>query len=277
MAASVLLSGETVKSNAMVDTVDGSCDTDVDIEDCNLCLPSSQWDVSLGVCNYPRKPKKKQAKEETLAVAVIERDSEAGIQFLAVQRPKTGLLAGLWEFPNITVESSVAETKMYSSLTDFVESELGLTMPDVKHQKSIAEVSHQFSHIHHKYVVYACKYSGGETLQQTTQGNREVKWISREDLDSAALSTAMRKVFTAFEKYNSGRNGKSEAKVDNYKKRKRGRPHDGQKQMVIEKFFKSCKGVTQGVFCYMHASYLDTFVQEMFVTSRFFIFLMTKI
>ena len=155
MAASVLLSGETVKSNAMVDTVDGSCDTDVDIEDCNLCLPSSQWDVSLGVCNYPRKPKKKQAKEETLGVAVIARDSEAGIQFLTVQRPKTGLLAGLWEFPNITVESSLAETKIYSSLTDFIESELGFTMPDVKRQKSIAEVSHQFSHIHHKYVVYS--------------------------------------------------------------------------------------------------------------------------
>ena len=94
-------------------------DKHVDIEDCDLCLPSSQCDVSLGVCNYPRKPKKKRAKEETLAVAVIERDSEKGRQFLKIQRPKTSLLAGLWEFPNITVESD--DTKMYSSLVDFIQ------------------------------------------------------------------------------------------------------------------------------------------------------------
>lgn len=235
MTASMLLSGKTVKSTGKVNSEQGNGTMEgkhVDIEDCVLCLPSSQWDVSLGVCNYPRKPKKKQAKEETLAVAVVERDSEEGMQFLTIQRPKTGLLAGLWEFPNITVESD--DTKMYSSLADFIESDLGISLEKNKRRESIGEVSHQFSHIHHKYVVYTCKCSGTDTVKQAAQGKRDMKWISREDLASAALSTAMRKVFSAFEKHNSvGRT------VNNSKKRKRADQCDGRKQMVLDTFFKS--------------------------------------
>lgn len=227
--ASMLLSGKTVKPSAKEEDYQ-----DVDIEDCDLCLPAPLWDVTRGVCNYPQKPKKKQAKEETLAVAVIERDSDEGIQFLILQRPKTGLLAGLWEFPNISVDSDCTGITMSSSLVDFIESELGMTLEKVKCQESIAEVSHQFSHIHHKYVVFACKYSEAGSSHQTSKGNREMKWLPREDLATAALSTAMRKVFSAFEKRNNaGR------KVNNSKKRKRGEHCDGRKQMVLDAFFKS--------------------------------------
>lgn len=231
MSASMLLIGKGIKSSSGVRD-----DTAPDIEECNLCLPSALWDASVGVCNYPQKAKKKQPKEETLAVVVLERASELGSHFLIVQRPKTGLLAGLWEFPNTTVESSLPETGMFTALGNFLESELGITLEQKKHPKRLGEVSHQFSHIHHKYVVYTYKYTGDETLDETTQENREMKWISREDLDSAALSTAMRKVFTAYEKHSNGKNEKQPAKVD--RKRKRTHPHDGRKQMVLDAFFK---------------------------------------
>ena len=230
VSASILLSGKGVKNGSGVRD-----DTVTDIEECKLCLPSALWDASLGVCNYPQKAKKKQPKEETLAVVVLERASELGSHFLIVQRPKTGLLAGLWEFPNITVESSLPETGMFTALGNFLESELGITLEQKKNVKRIGEVTHQFSHIHHKYVVYACKYTGRETLNETTQENREIKWIPREDVDKAALSTAMRKVFTAFEKHSLGKNEKQHAKVD--RKRKRTDPHDGRKQMVLDAFF----------------------------------------
>lgn len=231
-SASMLLSGKSIKSNCSINR-----DTIVDIEECKLCLPSTLWDASLGVCNYPQKAKKKQPKEETLAVVVLERASELGSHFLILQRPKTGLLAGLWEFPNITLESDMPETSMSTALGNFLESELAISLEQKKNMKSIAEVSHQFSHIHHKYIVYAYKYTGDETLEKTTQQNREMKWISRDDLHSAALSTGMRKVFTAYEKHSSGRNEKQLAKID--RKRKRADPHDGRKQMVLDAFFKS--------------------------------------
>ena len=231
VSASMLLSGKGIKSSSGVND-----DTVSDIEECKLCLPSTLWDASLGVCNYPQKAKKKQPKEETLAVAVLERASELESRFLIVQRPKTGLLAGLWEFPNITVESSLPETGMFAALGNSLESELGITLEQQKNLKSIGEVSHQFSHIHHKYVVYSYKYTGDETSHETTQNNREIKWISRDGLDKAALSTAMRKVFTAFEKHSNNKNEKHPAKAD--RKRKRTDPHDGRKQMVLDSFFK---------------------------------------
>lgn len=226
VSASMLLSGKGIKSS-------GGIRDDIvsDIEECKLCLPSALWDASLGVCNYPQKAKKKQPKEETLAVAILERASKFESRFLIVQRPKTGLLAGLWEFPNTPIESSLPETGMFKALGNFLESKLGLFL-EQKNLKSIGEVSHQFSHIHHKYVVYAYKYTGDETT--ATQDNSEIKWISRDDIDKAALSTAMRKVFTAFEKNNKNEN--QPAKVD--RKRKRVDPHDGRKQMVLDAFFK---------------------------------------
>ncbi|KAL9983249.1 hypothetical protein ACROYT_G005395 [Oculina patagonica] len=231
-SASMLLSGKSIKSSHSMKQ-----NTITDIEECKLCLPLALWDASLGVCNYPQKAKKKQPKEETLAVVVLERVSELGSHFLIVQRPKTGLLAGLWEFPNITVESNMPEAGMTTALGIFLESELGITLKQKKNTKSIAEVSHQFSHIHHKYVVYADMHIGDETLDKTTQENRDMKWISSDDLQSAALSTAMRKVFTAYEKHSGGKNEKQLAKVD--RKRKRADPHDGRKQTVLDSFFKS--------------------------------------
>ena len=236
-AASLLLSGKPLKSDKSFDSVSGAAnDKNVDIEECDLCLQSSQWDVSLGVCNYPQKAKKKQAKEETLAVVIVERDSEDSVQYLTVQRPKTGLLAGLWEFPNLKVESNLTTSKMFSYLVDSVESELGITLQGVECQTSIGEVSHQFSHIHHKYVVFSCKYSEADVLEQTTQGKRATKWISQGELAGAALSTAMRKVFATFEKY---RNETIQQKIVKGQKRKKGALHDGRKQMVLESFFKS--------------------------------------
>ncbi len=57
------------------------------------------------VTKYPQKAKKTNQREETMAVSLIEHmtdDSEP--KYLIVQRPETGLLAGLWEFPQIEVD-----------------------------------------------------------------------------------------------------------------------------------------------------------------------------
>lgn len=210
-------------------------DKHVDIEECILCLPSSLWKPSLGVCNYPQKPKRKQPKEETLAVVVIKHDMEVGSHFLLTQRPKTGLLAGLWDFPNVAVESNQSDAYMFTTLCNFLENNLGITLKQ-RTQKRIAEVSHKFSHVHHKYMVFSYEHPEIKHLLQTSQEKSKIRWITREDLDTAALSTAMRKVFTAFEMHNSGENEK-QAKVD--RKRKRPNSHDGRKQMVLDGFLKS--------------------------------------
>ena len=46
---------------------------------------------SLGVMNYPRKGKKKSAREERTAVCVLCRKSEGEDQYFIVQRPQKGM------------------------------------------------------------------------------------------------------------------------------------------------------------------------------------------
>uniref|UniRef100_A0A7N9DCG1 Adenine DNA glycosylase n=1 Tax=Macaca fascicularis TaxID=9541 RepID=A0A7N9DCG1_MACFA len=75
---------------------------------CQLCLPASEpWDQTLGVVNFPRKASRKPPREESSATCVLEQAGAlGGAQILLVQRPNSGLLAGLWEFPSVTWEPS---------------------------------------------------------------------------------------------------------------------------------------------------------------------------
>ena len=68
--------------------------------ECSMCLPKG---VPNTVESYPRKPPKKASKEENVAVVVVcRRGTAAGgdSEYLISQRPKKGLLANMWEFPN---------------------------------------------------------------------------------------------------------------------------------------------------------------------------------
>nr|XP_020638957.1 adenine DNA glycosylase isoform X3 [Pogona vitticeps] len=73
---------------------------------CSLCLPPSDpWDPSLGVANFPRKATKKQPRIEHTAICLLQRrGADEKLEYLIVQRPSSGLLAGLWEFPSLILE-----------------------------------------------------------------------------------------------------------------------------------------------------------------------------
>ncbi|EDL90245.1 mutY homolog (E. coli), isoform CRA_b [Rattus norvegicus] len=75
---------------------------------CQLCLPSTNpWDPNMGVVNFPRKASRRPPREEYSATCVVEQPgATGGPLILLVQRPNSGLLAGLWEFPSVTLEPS---------------------------------------------------------------------------------------------------------------------------------------------------------------------------
>ncbi|KAK1340129.1 hypothetical protein QTO34_018693 [Cnephaeus nilssonii] len=75
---------------------------------CQLCAPPTEpWDQTLGVANFPRKASRKPPREECSAICVLEQPrAPGGARILLVQRPNSGLLAGLWEFPSVTVDPS---------------------------------------------------------------------------------------------------------------------------------------------------------------------------
>ncbi|NXS97555.1 MUTYH glycosylase, partial [Jacana jacana] len=168
-----------------------------DVEDCGvgscpLCPPPTEpWDSSLGVTNFPRKAAKKQPRVERTATCVLERKGCHGaLEYLIVQRPSSGLLAGLWEFPSLLLAQDLQEEKQREVLADHLRAWTGWPVAAGGLQ-FIGEVVHIFSHIHQTYVVYSLHLDGDVTLDPTLFPSR---WVTEEEFHASAVSTAMKKV-----------------------------------------------------------------------------------
>ncbi|KAH9492094.1 hypothetical protein Btru_029467 [Bulinus truncatus] len=156
---------------------------------CNLCLPSDQWDKELGVQNFPRKPKKTAAKQLDLNVLIVSTtNSDDKQKFLICQRPKKGLLAGLWEFPSNECGDSAKEV-----VTQFCV-KYGLHEDILDTKQFIGEVTHMFSHVHHHYKVWSVCVSSEIDLNSLDVVQEPIRWLSEPELNEAAISTGMRKV-----------------------------------------------------------------------------------
>uniref|UniRef100_A0A8D0ELG0 Adenine DNA glycosylase n=1 Tax=Strix occidentalis caurina TaxID=311401 RepID=A0A8D0ELG0_STROC len=170
-----------------------------DVEDCGkcvggcpLCPPATEpWDSSLGVTNFPRKAAKKQPRVVKTATCVLERRGCHGApEYLIVQRPNSGLLAGLWEFPSLLLAQGLQEEKQQEALADHLQAWMGWPVAAGDLQL-IGEVVHIFSHIHQTYVVYSLPLDGDVTLDPASSPSR---WVTEEEFHASAVSTAMKKV-----------------------------------------------------------------------------------
>ncbi|XP_074077673.1 adenine DNA glycosylase isoform X2 [Macrotis lagotis] len=175
---------------------------------CLLCLPPSEpWHQDLGVANFPRQPARKAPREQQAAVCVLEQPGPEASRFLLVQRPNSGLLAGLWEFPSVPAEGSepIWRRTLVKALRTWVGSP-----PPLRSLRRLGEVVHVFSHIRQTYVVYSL------TLQEQPQGlpPSGARWVTRAEFQAAAVPTAMKKVLRLFEAQHSGQ-GKLPLQVSN--------------------------------------------------------------
>ena len=118
-----------------------------------------------------RAPKKEKRREEK-TVFLLMRDRKIALR----KRPKTGLLAGLWEFPN--VEGALDETAAGAA----VEA-MGLSVID---WQSRLTAKHIFTHVEWRMTGYALTVRG--------DGPAELEWV-----DAAGL--AARSVPSAFARY----------------------------------------------------------------------------
>uniref|UniRef100_A0A8B9CH47 Adenine DNA glycosylase n=1 Tax=Anser brachyrhynchus TaxID=132585 RepID=A0A8B9CH47_9AVES len=169
-----------------------------DVEDCGvggcpLCPPAAElWDSSLGVTNFPRKAAKKQPRVEQTATCVLERRGRRGaLEYLIVQRPSSGLLAGLWEFPSVPLAPGLQQEQQREVLVDHLQAWAGQPVA-AGSLRFIGEVVHVFSHIHQTYVVYSLSLDGDVTLDLASSPSR---WVTEEEFRASAVSTAMKKVF----------------------------------------------------------------------------------
>ncbi|NXD80400.1 MUTYH glycosylase, partial [Halcyon senegalensis] len=159
---------------------------------CPLCPPAAEpWDSSLGVTNFPRKAAKKQPRAARTATCVLERRGCHGApEYLIVQRPSSGLLAGLWEFPSLPLAQDLQEEKQREVLADHLQAWVGQPVATGS-LRLIGEVIHIFSHIHQTYVVYSLPLGGDVTLDPALSPSR---WVTAEEFHASAVSTAMKKV-----------------------------------------------------------------------------------
>ncbi|XP_030311329.1 adenine DNA glycosylase isoform X1 [Calypte anna] len=191
-----------------------------DVEDCGvggcpLCPPATEpWDSSLGVTNFPRKAAKKQPRVARTATCVLERRGCHGApEYLIVQRPSSGLLAGLWEFPSLPLAQGLQEEEQREVLADHLRAWIGQPVA-MGSLRLIGEVVHIFSHIHQTYVVYSLPLDADITLDPALSPSR---WVTEKEFYASAVSTAMKKVLKACEKQRG-----EESSLGKGSKRKRG-------------------------------------------------------
>ncbi|KAM3914392.1 adenine DNA glycosylase [Leptodactylus fuscus] len=205
---------------------------------CPLCIPSSdQWDRSLGVANYPRKAAKKPSREEQTVTCVWERPGERGeAEYLLLQRPHKGLLAGMWEFPSMILEKTPTEKEQREILCDRLQEVTGweVTRTDLQY---VGEVVHIFSHINQTYLVY---FLHSHSMKEEEAECTAQRWVTRRQFMESAVPTAMKKILGLCE----GR-GLVAGSVGSSKKRKRDRrdirpPVETiSKQRSIQSFFRA--------------------------------------
>ncbi|XP_004699745.1 adenine DNA glycosylase [Echinops telfairi] len=199
---------------------------------CQLCPPPTEpWDPTLGVVNFPRKASRKPPREECSAACVLEQPGAlGGAQLLLVQRPGSGLLAGLWEFPSVSVSTEPSGQCQRQALLQELQKWAG-PLP-ATHLQHLGEVGHTFSHIKLTYQVYGLTLEGQTPVATAPPGAR---WLTREEFHSAAVSTAMKKVFRVYEGQQPGtRKSFKRSRVSVSSSRKK--PSRG--QQVLDGFFQ---------------------------------------
>lgn len=138
----------------------------------------------------PVRPPRRRTPHYDVVAAIVWREGQpsAGGQFLIAQRPHTGLLGGLWEFPGGKIETG--ET-LPEALRREIQEELAL---DVEPGDCLVEVDHAYTHF--RITLHACHaaYTGGEP-QHIGVANHA--WVTLDDVERYAFAVTDRKIIAA--------------------------------------------------------------------------------
>lgn len=163
-----------------------------DIEECDICIPNRNFYDEYDISSYPIKVKKEVIKQESFLVLLFEMTDINSSQFLITKRPNKGLLAGLWEFPNILIDTSIPkkskfkknnndddemieiDTKTKHNAIESYLKKLDLEFNNVIEQKFIGRTKHIFSHLHHFYYV---EYIQLNKIGKTKKNYEEKEYI----------------------------------------------------------------------------------------------------
>ncbi|MDY6904492.1 MAG: A/G-specific adenine glycosylase [Thermodesulfobacteriota bacterium] len=133
---------------------------------------------------YPKRLAAAKTPQRHLAVGVIQKKDK----LLLVQRPPTGLLAGLWEFPGGRLKQKERAEK---GCQRTIQESVGLTV-DVGER--LTRVKHAYTHFKITMDVYVCDYISGRVRRN---GPADHKWIRPGALSGYPLHKAVHKSLPA--------------------------------------------------------------------------------
>ena len=150
-----------------------------------LCLA---YDEGL-TQELPYKAPKKSRRIEKHTILLLTCDDEAALQ----RRPAKGLLAGLWELPNLPGHLTQNEIKTY----------LKAQQLELVSLTALPEAKHIFSHIEWQMIGYHAKVRFAQVKETATSygksGNEALHWVLKEELSKAyAVPTAFKSYIDIF-------------------------------------------------------------------------------
>ncbi|KAJ7548609.1 hypothetical protein O6H91_07G019200 [Diphasiastrum complanatum] len=171
--------------------------------------------VALVVTDFPTKVIKASPRKEYVAVCILEvaMDNTKGPLFLLVQRPPTGLLAGLWEFPSAMLATADASLEMRTAAIDsYLQNSLGIHVGAghyvITSRDEIGQYTHIFSHIRlHMFIEWLQIRSDRAILSPKMEGKGQTvrKWVDANQLANLGLTSGVRKVHTMLLKFQQAR------------------------------------------------------------------------
>jgi len=182
------------------------------------------------VTYFPLKATKVGPREVVLSVIVFQQVIDHSMKYLFVKRPNEGLLANQWEFPNVIKweegkKSKKAEELKEEDIPSFTESELWEPFPDflsdlgikwtsdnindmnshivmvpTSNLKRYDPIVHVFSHqrhtMHVAFYEVDVKSNGNHKIDSSKQ-QREMKWMTKDEIISAGVTTGCKKIIDA--------------------------------------------------------------------------------
>jgi A/G-specific adenine glycosylase len=134
------------------------------------------------------KPAVRKFRQETWAVALVERDG----RYLLHRNEAKGLLAGLWQFPKLVVEQNLGKDTDRKDpgklLKKYLLEDFGL---EIKIRTGLREQEYFFTHIHALMKPYLCFLIDEAYSPPLT---RSVRWVKPSGFSRYPISTAMRKI-----------------------------------------------------------------------------------
>jgi len=176
--------------------------------DCATCpiqkhckaFKASKNSKSIQVTDYPTKVAKTPQRIEIVSCCIIYHENS----FLIIQRPSSGLLASMWEFPSCILPT---DTKLHTLKNrkkmqeEYLENigfgKVSFQKTDKALFENVGKVTHEFSHIKQTLIVDCCKLPS-KISQDVKNDCPNVRWVSEKEISDAAVSKGMKKCFQAF-------------------------------------------------------------------------------